>query len=415
MQTPLAAAFDAAMRDLGPFGPQPHLAVAVSGGADSTALALLAHDWTRARNGTILALIVDHGLRPAAAGEAALTAARLHARGIAGQIITLAIPPGSAMQERARIVRHHALATAAAAVGAVHLLFGHHAADQAEGLAMRAARGPGGAAGMAGFAARHDIVLLRPLLACTPADLRAHLRQLDVAWIDDPSNADPRFERARVRAHQPAMRAAATTAHVATQTEAARYLADHARIDPAGFALLRADHLPPAALAALIRAIGGAVYPPARASIDRLAKALRPATLGGVHIMRAGRLGPGWLLCREPAACAPPAPARSGTLWDGRFRLRHPPPAAETIGALSAHAARCRSRTGLPSAVLRALPAFFRNGAVVAVPHCQPNCQPGADDSLLFTPPAPVVAAPFAPAPLPPPNSAAQATHNPAT
>ncbi|MCW8306999.1 tRNA lysidine(34) synthetase TilS [Acidiphilium sp. PA] len=394
-ETPVAARFDAAMRDLGPFGPCPRLAVAVSGGADSTALALLAHDWAQARSGTSLALIVDHGLRPAAAAEAALTAQRLQARGLATQIITLAIPPGSAVQERARIARHHALASAAAAAGAVHLLFGHHAADQAEGLAMRAARGPGGAAGMAGFAARHDVVLLRPLLTCSPADLRALLRQWNVAWIDDPSNSDPRFERVRVRLHQSLTHTAATAAHLSAQTEAVRHLADHARIDPAGFVLLQTDHLPPAALAALIRAIGGSLYPPARTAVDRLAKALRPATLGGVHIMRAGRLGPGWLLCREFAACAPPVPAHPGTHWDNRFQVREVPPVAETIGALGTEAARFRSRNGLPSAVLRTLPAFFDKGAVVAVPHLQPE----ADQSLLFMPPAPVVAAPFTSAP----------------
>lgn len=65
-----AARFACAMSDIGDFETQPHLAVAVSGGADSMALCLLARDWAAARGGRITALTVDHGLRPASADEA---------------------------------------------------------------------------------------------------------------------------------------------------------------------------------------------------------------------------------------------------------------------------------------------------------------------------------------------------------
>ena len=64
------AAFATAMARLGPFEPAPLLAVAVSGGADSLALAVLADAWARARDGATIALVVDHGLRTAAAAEA---------------------------------------------------------------------------------------------------------------------------------------------------------------------------------------------------------------------------------------------------------------------------------------------------------------------------------------------------------
>src|SRR5450432_2141440 len=66
----LAAAFAAAMDRLGPFEPCPALAVAVSGGADSMALAVLARDWVRQHDGSAIALVVDHGLRAASAEEA---------------------------------------------------------------------------------------------------------------------------------------------------------------------------------------------------------------------------------------------------------------------------------------------------------------------------------------------------------
>jgi tRNA(Ile)-lysidine synthase len=73
------------MDRLGPFEPRPRLAAAVSGGADSMALALLADGWAKAKGGTVLALTVDHRLRPEAAAEAATARFRLAARGIASR------------------------------------------------------------------------------------------------------------------------------------------------------------------------------------------------------------------------------------------------------------------------------------------------------------------------------------------
>lgn len=392
----LSERFAEAMARLGPFGPNPRLAVAASGGADSTALALLARDWVGPARGSVIALIADHGLRAAAAAEAALAASRLAERGFASRVLTLRIAPGSALQERARTARHAALAQAARDAGAVHLLLGHHAGDQAELRAMRAARGKRGAAGMAGFAARHDIVLLRPLLGFDPAELRAELRARGMAWTEDPSNADPRFERARVRAAglapvAPDPSEAASLA--AAQRAAARWLAAHASIAPEGYAILRTDQPPDDALAALLRAIGGAVHPPRRDRVARLAAKLRPATLGGVRIMPSGRLGPGWLLLREADACAAPAAPRQGALWDGRFRILTVPHGADAIGRLGVHAAKLRRTTRLPAAILRALPAFYRSGDLLAVPHL--GIGPSA--RLAFAPSAPAAALFFVP------------------
>ncbi len=120
--------FAALLAPLGPFEPRVQLAVAVSGGADSTALALLADAWARARGGAVLALIVDHGLRAESAAEAALTMARLAARGIAARVLTLrGLERGPALAARARAARYAALEAACRAAGVVHLLLGHHA------------------------------------------------------------------------------------------------------------------------------------------------------------------------------------------------------------------------------------------------------------------------------------------------
>ncbi|KAL8823446.1 MAG: hypothetical protein Q9191_005851 [Dirinaria sp. TL-2023a] len=98
-------------------------------------------------------------------------------------------------------------------------------------------------------------------------------------------------------------------------------------------------------------------------SVAALIRNPRPATLAGVRLVPAGRLGPGWILLREAAQLQGPVPARPGVLWDGRFRLHAvtggvPPDAV--IDALGADAAGERSRTGLPAAVLAVLPALRR-------------------------------------------------------
>ena len=282
------------MARLGPFGPAPRLAVGVSGGADSTALACLAADWARARGGAILALIADHGLRPDSAAEGHTTGARLASLGIEARILRLDIPAGSGLQARARDARHGALARAARKAGIVHLLLGHHAGDQAELLAMRAARGTGGAAGMTGFSARHDVAILRPLLDIDPSRLRDFLTARGVPWVEDPSNRNPAFERVRRRMEGcvlPADMAARCAAQGGRLRDAAECLARHATSRPEAYALLDTDCVPPDVLAALLRVLGGAVYPPRQANVAALAKRLRPATLGGVEIVPAGRLG----------------------------------------------------------------------------------------------------------------------------
>ncbi len=379
--------FTAALARLGPFGGEPRLAVAVSGGADSTALALLAHEFCAARGGQALALIVDHGLRAEASAEAVLTAGRLAERGIAARILPLSnLPRGARLQETARAARYAALAEAAFAAGYLHLLLGHHAADQTETVAMRARRGPGGAEGMAAWSARNQVLLLRPLLGVQPGALRDYLREMGMEWVEDPSNQSERFERVRIRQAGQGLPPAGGEARVAREGEDAIFLARHALLRPEGFALLDAASAPPTVLGALIRTLSGALYPPRREQLAALAGRLRPATLGGVRILPAGRLGPGWLLAREPAACAPPVPARQGICWDGRFTLRADPGPGCNLGALGEEAKKFRKYNELPSIVLRAMPALRGADGNIRFPV-----------PVWFSPAVPVTAHPFLP------------------
>jgi tRNA(Ile)-lysidine synthase len=409
-----AALFAGLMAGLGPFEASPRLAVAVSGGADSLALACLAKNWADAHGGSLLGLVVDHRLRAESNAEARLAVARLALLGIDARLLTLVgLRPGSALAERARAARYRALGEACADAGILHLLLGHHAADQAETVLMRelAGSGPDGLAAMASLVEAPALRLLRPLLGVPPAWLRAKLREVGLAWTEDPSNRDPTALRARLRAarHDSDGTGAATralvdgaAAHAVARAErdgqTAAILAARVRLFAQGFAVLSPGALAPAALSALLRTIGGSAFPPTPASVARLAAAPRPATLGGVRLLPAGRLGPGLLVVREASAMAPPVPAAPGIVWDDRFRLsrRSAPPEGATIGALGAEASAMRSHSTLPSVVLATLPAVRRAGVLVAVPHlCYPSGSACNPQPLVFAPARAAAPAPF--------------------
>ncbi len=402
----------------GPLEDAPRLAAAVSGGADSMALALLADDWARARGGRVLALVVDHGLRATSAAEAEETVARLGMLGVEARLLTvsgLAKGPGVAM--RAREARYGILTAACAARGILHLLLGHHAADQAETTMIRVLGGSGGRglSGMARVAEARGLRVLRPLLTVPPAWLRAFLTRRGVGWVEDPSNRDPLAQRARIRGlrDDPGGEGEGTQALIAAvrQTGRARAAEDAAIaatlarrvcLRPEGYALLTPGPIAPAALAALLRTIAGGGFTPSEDRIADLAANPGPRTVGGVRILPAGRLGAGWLVVREARAAAPPVAATDGAVWDGRFRLRlaRPLPDGTILGGLGGSAARLRRLTELPDAVLRVMPALWRCNILVAVPQLlySDPVTPDLGCRLLFDPPRPMAGVPFAPA-----------------
>lgn len=372
--------FAALMAGLGPFPADRRVAVAVSGGPDSMALAWLAACWGRP-----LALVVDHGLRAESAPEAALTIRRLGAIGVAARLLPLALAPGASVAERARAARYEVLFAACAEAGLPHLLLGHQEGDQAETVLMRISHRSqmAGRAGMARAVPRGGVLLLRPLLGIARARLRATLEQAGIAWVDDPSNADPRAERARLRAlladghgDAPTLHAASRDAAAArrgTERAAAEFLARHAELG-SGWAWLPQGPWPAAALSGLVRATGGGAYPPPWEKIAALAAAPGAATLAGARLLR-GR--DGWFVAREAAAMQGAVAAQHGAIWDGRFRLEGTPPDGWTFGPLGADAARKRHRA-LPSAVLATLPALRdAAGALRAAPALGLELPPG--------------------------------------
>jgi tRNA(Ile)-lysidine synthase len=193
----LVARFREALARLWPEGGK--LGLAVSGGPDSLAMLLLAE---AAISGGFEVATVEHGLRPEAADECAMVARLCTERGIPCEVLPVTVASGN-LQAEARAARYAALTSWAARRGLSALATAHHADDQAETLLMRLNRGSG-VAGLAGVRERGrvpaaDLPLVRPLLAFRRAELEQVVRAAGVAAVNDPSNANDRFERVRMR------------------------------------------------------------------------------------------------------------------------------------------------------------------------------------------------------------------------
>ncbi len=412
------------MAVLGPFEADPTIAIGVSGGPDSMALCALADDWARQRGGRTLALVVDHRLRPESGDEARRVGGWLGDLGVDHALLTRDGPGiHVAVHANARAARYRLMVDYCRGRGVLHLLLAHHREDQAETMLLRLER----ASGLDGLAAMAIINenaagvgggprLLRPLLAVPAARLRATLAARRLPFVDDPSNRDPAFGRARMRRLAPILAADGVTSERLARTAAALgrarcilegavagFLAAAVTIHPAGFCWLdgkayRAapDEIAKRALARMLLCIGGGAYGPRVDRLRRLHGALTGdafeagRTLGGCRILPRRR---GILICREPRAATGPVTLEAGgsVLWDGRFLLRatdgggHMPAGGSHMPAGGSHmmvrrldrddwsripkADRKACRNILPGAVRPSLPAVCDLDGIVAVPH----------------------------------------------
>ena len=188
----------------------PAIVLAVSGGPDSLALMWLMARWRRAlaRGPKLIAVTVDHGLRPEAAREARKVKRLAESLGLEHRTLRwTGEKPRSGVPAAARTARYRLLAKAARAAGASHVVTAHTRDDQAETLLMRLVRGSGiaGLAAMARESERDGMLLARPLLDVPKSRLIATLNRASIAYADDPTNRDPAFTRSRLRALLPAL------------------------------------------------------------------------------------------------------------------------------------------------------------------------------------------------------------------
>jgi tRNA(Ile)-lysidine synthase len=288
------------------------LALAVSGGPDSLALLILAQ---AALPGRIEAATIDHRLRSGSAAEAAMVGRVCEGLGVPHAVLSVTVGEGN-MQAQARAARYQALAAWMAERGLGTLTTAHHADDQAETLLMRLNRGSG-VAGLAGVRERGQVPgarfpLLRPLLAWRRSELAAVVAAAGLEPAEDPSNADERFERVRVRqalTSAPWLNVAAlaeSAAHLADADAAVDWAAQREwaeRVETSG---LGAVYRPQAPRAVALRVLSRIVSEldgeePRGSAVARVFDSLvarQPASIGNL-VARA--LPEGWSFTRAPA------------------------------------------------------------------------------------------------------------------
>ncbi|MBR6356136.1 MAG: tRNA lysidine(34) synthetase TilS [Alphaproteobacteria bacterium] len=182
------------------------IAVAVSGGADSLALVLMAKEELTVFGYEIIALTVNHHLRPSAAQEAAYVAEVMKAHGIEHHILEwTSEKPKTGIEEAARTARYQLLTEWCKQNGVKVLLTAHHQNDQAETFLMRLKRGSGldGLCCMRPVSENNGIIIARPLLSTAPETMRQYLTEHRIEWAEDESNNDVRYFRNRLRRFLP--------------------------------------------------------------------------------------------------------------------------------------------------------------------------------------------------------------------
>jgi tRNA(Ile)-lysidine synthase len=173
--------------------------VACSGGADSCGLLFALTRLAPELGLTLVAASVDHGLRASAADDVAVAAAQAARLDVPFRALAVEVSRTGSLQAAARVARYDALRALAAREGAALIAVGHTRDDQAETVLARMLRG-GSVRALGGIAPRRADGVIRPLLDCSRADVRALVLAERLPFVDDPSNLDPRFLRARLRA-----------------------------------------------------------------------------------------------------------------------------------------------------------------------------------------------------------------------
>jgi tRNA(Ile)-lysidine synthase len=401
--TALSGLFDSLFRH--PDGRPRRVTLAVSGGSDSTALMLLAARWRRLAGlpaDVLDVAVVDHALRAGSAREAAGVVLAAENLGFHAAVLEWRTPTLASLQAAARDARYRLLAEHVGARNGDAVATGHTIEDQAETLLMRLARGSGvdGLAAMRPVSTYDGLLILRPLLGQSRRALRATLTSAGLGWVEDPSNANPAFERVRLRnaagsladlglrAEPLALTAKRLArAREALEQETRRWLSDPdaVAVSPVGYVRLSAPRVSRAPeeirvrlFLSVLAAVGGAA--PELSAVEDLAATAFASGFAGRSL--AGCLieasGEDLILVREPARRSPPvAPLAPGTVtvFDGRFRvgLAASAPAGLALGPAGVEGARLARRsglveTGVPAAALQTMPAILRDGLVAAFP-----------------------------------------------
>ena len=331
---------------------EPAIGLAVSGGADSLALMVLAKRWADGapERPRLYVYSLDHGLRPEATREVAMVMDVAASLGLKATALRWSgDKPRTGVQEAARSARYSLIGQAMAQDGVGVLLTAHHRQDQAETVLMRMAHGSGieGLKGMSVLAEVEGVRVFRPLLDVEPAALRQVVEDAGLTPAEDPSNIDPHYERVRWRQAMPAfaelgLDAAALATFAERIAEADAAIAQMAnacftelvRLD--GFGSARIELAPflglsPAIstrlLSRVLNIVGGRQKPRALGQVERLRQSIADGSLpksttvlGCVVRFKDDDIA----IAREPGRIAPPDAIllpRSELVWDERFLI----------------------------------------------------------------------------------------------
>lgn len=357
------------------------LLIAISGGSDSTgllvALATLCATG-RYPDITLCACTIDHDLRAGSAEEASWVEAFCKRYDVSHVTCRWeGAKPAAGLQAAARAKRYDLLAKAALETGADAIVSAHTCDDQVETIAMRAERSPEGIglSGMAAAVLLHGSVwLLRPFLSVDRAMVRTFLTARSEPWLDDPSNANLRFERVRIRQRNPiAHTKQASGERLALSQRTAVFIAGNVRAEEGYFSMdspaVDAALGDPAAwrgLLLLAATAGGRVHALETASAERLRAFLASGTLSRTTAGRVvfDRRRDGLYLYRECRGVEVLVlPAGAVAVWDGRYRVANRTGRAMVVSASGNGGKRGDGLRGPALRASRALPSLeFEDG-----------------------------------------------------
>ena len=369
-----------------------HIGVAVSGGSDSMAMLHVLARVASQTGWSVSAVTVDHGLRPEAAAEARFVSETCATLGVTHDILRWERTQTSGnLQDQAARARYRLIAGWAKDKAITHVTIGHTADDQAETFIMRLARRSGidGLSGMRHVWTECGMRFRRPFLLWERADLRAYLMRNGLRWIEDPSNANDRFERVKTRKVLVHLAKLGITTDVLTdvtlhlsqaQDALDAFTRDVARqivgqvlgdvtIDWRKFQTTPPE-LQRRLLIAALQWVSGAIYPPRSTAMQALEMAItsqKGRTLSGC-----------WMTCvdgtvrisREHKAVRD-VKGRTDQLWDRRWLLNGPHAPGLEVGALGAAGLKlCPDwrATGMPRTSLAASPAVWQGETLIAAP-----------------------------------------------
>ena len=390
--------------------------VGVSGGADSMALLTAA-----SASLDVVAVTVDHGLRPESCEEAAQVHAFCDKRNIPHHtLIWNGEKPTANIQAAARQARYALLQDFCEKMDIDTVLLAHHRDDQAETFLLRLARGSGltGLSAMQPKVRAGGIQYIRPLLDVPKADLVQYLTTKNICWIEDPSNENLSFDRIKVRQflNAPPLEGF-TPARMATTVQALgraaeaidfyrdRWLADYAKEDEFGVVSFQSDSLGVTpveiqyrVLSYLLQAVSGADYGPRFEKLQSLYSEIysgieaNTLSLHGCIITTSGAGQDGLVtLCRE-AAAVPALSVLSGdaqSVWDNRYMFRIQAAGYFTVRTLD-DAAWGQARKIWPQLETyrldihcrRAQPVIYKDDKIYALPTFE--CYDGGRENVEF-------------------------------